>query len=197
MCAHTQYPCYARLIFSPGASLSYCRLGNRININLMWKDLQQNNGKREKWGCGTLPNPYWGKQFEFQRHLTSVASLKRGGGGGKRGKKNRSIEMQRREFLFLSSILLPAWHTPAWHTPFLWEQNFCVLWPRIQPLLGQRWKWPRKSASETLEESSCQNRLVKANRRGARWNINTWVFTFQNSVQMRYCVVGTYLCTDS
>lgn len=45
--------------------------------NVLWKDLHQNNGKSGKWGTGSLPNPYWGRQFHLERHLTSVALKKK------------------------------------------------------------------------------------------------------------------------
>lgn len=163
--------------------------------NVLWKGLQQNNGKSEKWGCGSLPDPYWGRQFDFQRCLTSVASLKRKKKGGRRTDLYRcrggnfcllfpfcyqSGTLQADIVLFYGnkiSVSCDPGSSRCW--------GHC--WKRSRSLYWRLW---RKAAVKAAWWKLTEERSSKMK------NISICFFTFQNDVQMRYHIGGAYLCAD-
>lgn len=167
VCAHAQHPGWACLLFSPKASVSL-QIGEQDHHkpNVPWKAFQENKGKSEHRGCGSLLNPYWGRQFDFQRFLTSVASLKRK--KLKRWEKNRRTDLYRCRCGNWCLLFLFCYQSGTLQAdlPLFYGNKFSVSCdPESSHSSGQSWQQLREFALEALEESSCQSSLVKANNR--------------------------------
>lgn len=136
---------------------------------MLWRALQEHKGKNEHRGCGSLLNPYWGRQFDFQRFLTFVASLKRKIKPKKNlWEKNRRTDLHKCRCGNLCFLFPSYYQSGTLQADLLlfYRSKFSVFCdPESSHSSGQSWQQLRKFASEALEESSCQSSLVKTNNR--------------------------------
>lgn len=157
--------------------------------NVLWKGPQQNNGKSEKWGCGSLPDPYRGRQFDFQRCLTSVASLKRkrkkGGGGGEE-QIYTDAEVGISVSYFLSATSLA--HSRLTYSFFTGIRFPCPVIPGSNHCWGHCWKWPRSLYQRLWRKAAVKAAWWKLTeeRSSKMKNISICFFTFQNDVRISH-----------